>query len=182
MRAKTEEVKQSCPIERAAAALVALGLAADPEAVDEPEPAPAPEAEPEAVGVEEAEELDEVVTAVAALLTQRGEIRFSNDLLNKTGTEVCGDSLRRDRGNKGSQGDGSGDEGQHLDNGGSIESGGWIRRTGTGVVDDGEMDGIEQLEIRWKRCFWEQKKTGYLKQLKKSALGERTVENRLARR
>jgi len=49
---------------------VALGLAADPEAVDEPEPAPAPEAEPEAVGVEEAEELDEVVTAVAALYVE----------------------------------------------------------------------------------------------------------------
>jgi len=45
--------------------LVALGLAADPDAVDEPEAAPAPE--PEAVGVEEAEELDEVVIAVAAL-------------------------------------------------------------------------------------------------------------------
>jgi len=46
--------------------LVALGLAADPEAVDEPEPVPAPEAVPEAVGVD-AEELDEVVIAVAAL-------------------------------------------------------------------------------------------------------------------
>ncbi|MCJ1431398.1 hypothetical protein MMC27_000750 [Xylographa pallens] len=112
----------------------------------------------------------------------RGERRFSNNLLNKTGTEVRGDGLRRDGGNQGSQGDGSGDEGQHLDNGGSIESGGMIRRTGTGEVDDGEMDGIEQLQIRWKRCLGEQKKMGYLKQLKKSALGERTVENRLARR
>ena len=47
---------------------MALGLAADPEAVDEPEAAPAPE--PEAVGVEEAEALDEVVTAAAALYVE----------------------------------------------------------------------------------------------------------------
>ena len=44
---------------------MALGLAADPEAVDEPEPAPA--AVPEGVDVAETEELDEVVMAVAAL-------------------------------------------------------------------------------------------------------------------
>jgi len=50
--------------------LVALGLAADPEAVDEPEPPPAPEAEPEAEGVEEAEELDEVVATAAALYVE----------------------------------------------------------------------------------------------------------------
>ncbi|MCJ1399454.1 hypothetical protein MMC11_002656 [Xylographa trunciseda] len=245
---------------RAAAALVALGLAADPEAVDEPEPAPVPE--PEAVGVEEAEEL--VVVAVAAfkvvsicghaiaialsaevewnsirvILERRGAVvgsagtgvverllysvslaTIENSKVGKGRTTytiarvevgrasaesttlsmlcstpgVCAEmalelkfvviicavvvtirevkvtaTVMRER---------------IFDSGGSIESDGMKWRSGTAEVDDGEMNGIEQLEIRWKRCLGgERDEMGYLKQLKKVALGARMVENRLARR